>query len=126
MGGKDLLKTIGDDEWVKGPFTSRIQKRGAEIIEFRGGSSAASAGSSAIDHIADWEFGTSNWVSMCIDSKGNKYGVDENLVFSFPVTCKDGKYTVVDGLPMTDYCKQMMKKTEDELKGERDVVQNLL
>lgn len=51
VGGADLLKTINDDAWVQGPFTSRIQKRGAEIIEFRGASSAASAGSSAIDHI---------------------------------------------------------------------------
>jgi len=91
VSGNDLLKTINDDEWVQGPFTSRIQKRGAEIIEFRGASSAASAGSSAIDHIYDWQFGTDEWVSMCIDATGNKYGVDEGLVFSFPVTCKNGK-----------------------------------
>jgi malate dehydrogenase len=72
VSGNDLLKTINDDAWVTGPFTSTIQKRGAEIIEFRGASSAASAGSSAIDHIFDWEFGSEEWVSMCIPAKGNK------------------------------------------------------
>mmetsp|Transcript_7221 Transcript_7221/g.6324 ORF Transcript_7221/g.6324 Transcript_7221/m.6324 type:complete len:96 (-) Transcript_7221:219-506(-) len=91
VSGNNLLKTINDEEWVKGSFTSRIQKRGAEVIELRGASSAASASSSAIDHIYDWQFGTDGWTSMCIPAKGNTYGVDEELVFSFPVTCKDGK-----------------------------------
>jgi len=63
---------------------------------------------------------------MCIDSKGNQYGIDEGLVFSFPVTCKNGKYTVVEGLEMSEHCKKMLKNTEDELKAERDFVQNLL
>jgi len=71
VNGENLLQKINDDKWIKGPFTTRIQKRGAEIIEYRGASSAASAGSSALDHIRDWKFGNDDWVSMCIDSKGN-------------------------------------------------------
>lgn len=72
MQGKDLLTAVGDDKWVKETFNPRVQKRGAEIIEFRGGSSAASAGSSALDHIRDWEMGAKDWLSMAIDAKGNQ------------------------------------------------------
>jgi len=120
------LKEVNDETWVRGFFTETIQKRGAEILEFRGATSAASAASSAIDHIRDWKFGSEEWLSMCIDSKGNTYGIDEGLVFSFPVKCKDGNFKVIDGLQIDEYSRKCLKKTEDELKGERDLVQNIL
>jgi len=102
VGGKNLLRTVNDQEWVRKTFTECVQKRGTEILNFRGATSAASAGSSAMDHIRDWEFGSEEWLSMCIDSKGNTYGIDQNLVFSFPVKCHGGKYEVINGLEIDE------------------------
>lgn len=128
IGGKPALSLI-DDAWKINEFTPRVQKRGAEIIDLRGASSAASAGSASIDHMRDWHFGTNEWQSVCMLTDGSKsmYNVPAGLIFSFPVTSKDGKYSIIQGLNMDDELTQKsMKKTTDELLGERQAVEHLL
>jgi malate dehydrogenase len=128
INGKPALSLI-DDDWKIKEFTPRVQKRGAEIIDLRGASSAASAGSAAIDHMRDWHFGTQEWQSVCLLTDGSKsmYNVPANLIFSFPVTSKDGKFSIVQGLNMDDELTQKsIKKTTDELLGERQAVEHLL
>ena len=122
--GKDA-KSLVDDAWYKKEFMPKVQKRGAEIIEARGASSAASAASAAIDHMRDWALGTNDWVSMGMISKGD-YGIAEGLMYSFPVTCNNGSYSVVQGLNQDDFSVEMMKATEKELLEEREAVKDLL
>jgi malate dehydrogenase len=114
-------------DWLKDTFLSTVSKRGKAIINARGKSSAASAASAAIDHMATWFHGTAEgeWASMAIPSKG-WYGVPEGLIFSFPVTVKDGVYTVVEGIEHSAFAQQKLQTTIDELAGERDAVQDLL
>ena len=114
-------------EWAMDEMVPRVQKRGAEVIEARGSSSAASAGDAAIDHIHDWALGTSDgdWVSMSIPSDGS-YGIAEGIVYSFPVTCKNGQYEIVQGLELNDTDKERMKASEAELLEERSIIQDLL
>lgn len=116
-----------DQTWYKDEFIPKVQKRGAEIINARGASSAASAASAAIDHMRDWAIGTSSddWVSMGIESKGD-YGITEGLMFSFPMICKNGGYEVVQNLELDDFSQEMIKATEKELLEERDAVKNLI
>jgi malate dehydrogenase len=104
-----------------------VQRRGAAVIEARGASSAASAASSVIDHMRDWVLGTpeGDWVSMSVPSDGS-YGIAEGLVYSYPVTCKNGEYEIVKGLEVSDFSKSRMKVTEKELLEEREVVADLL
>ncbi|MDC3224634.1 hypothetical protein OAU26_06840, partial [Mariniblastus sp.] len=104
-----------------------VQKRGAAIIEARGASSAASAANAAIDHIRTWEAGTNegDWVSMAIPSDGS-YGIDEGLIYSFPCTCSDGQYKIVQGLEIDEFSREKMDATLAELKEERDEVKDLL
>ncbi len=124
VDGKEA-KSLVDDAWYKDEFMPRVQKRGAEIIEARGASSAASAASAAIDHIRDWVAGTNDWVSMGMISKGD-YGISEGLMYSFPVVCENGNYEVVQGLNQDDFSVEMMKATEKELLEEREAVKDLL
>jgi len=124
VSGKDA-KSLVDDAWYKNEFMPKVQKRGAEIISARGASSAASAASAAIDHMRDWVSGTSDWVSMGMVSKGD-YGIAEGLMYSFPVTCSNGSYNVVQGLSQDDFSAEMMKETEKELLEEREAVKDLL
>ncbi|HEU0025335.1 MAG TPA: hypothetical protein VFQ12_11920, partial [Thermoleophilaceae bacterium] len=107
-------------------FVPRVAKRGAEIIEARGASSAASAANAAIDHVRDWTLGTpaGDWVSMAIHSDGS-YGVEEGIISSFPVTCSGGTYEIVQGLELNDFSKARIQITVDELKEERDAVKEL-
>ena len=116
-----------DGDWLKDSFLSTVSKRGKAIINARGKSSAASAASAAIDHMATWYSGTAEgeWTSMAIPSKG-WYGVPEGLIFSFPVTVTDGKYSVVEGIEHSDFAQAKIQATIDELAGERDAVQDLL
>lgn len=119
--------SLVDAKWTNDEFTPRVQKRGAEIIELRKSSSAASAGSASIDHMRDWVFGSSEWQSIAFPTDGSHYGVPKGLVFSFPCTTKNGKYEVVKGLNLDDEQSQArMKKTTDELEGERRAVEHLL
>ena len=116
-----------DEEWITGEFIPTVQQRGAVIIKARGASSAASAAGAAIDHMRTWVQGTpeGDWVSMAIPSTGD-YGIETGLVYSFPVTCSGGKYTVVRDLAINPLSKERMQVTEAELREERDGVKELL
>jgi len=109
-----------DAQWVKESFTPTVQTRGAAVIAARQKSSAMSAANAAANHVYDWVVGTNDWVSMAVVSKG-EYGVEAGLVFSYPCTCKDGKWAVVEGIEFSDDVKAAMKKTEAELAQERDI-----
>ena len=115
-----------DQNWLTETFIPNVQQRGAAIIKARGLSSAASAANAAIEHMRDWALGTSGKVvSMGIHSDGS-YGIEEGLIYSFPVTCEDGQYTIVQGLDVNDFSRNLMQKTEQELREERDGVSHLL
>jgi len=115
-----------EDSWIVENFIPTVQQRGAAIIKARGLSSAASAANAAIEHMRDWVNGTAGeMVSMGIYSDGC-YGIEEGLVFSFPVICEAGSYSVVKGLPINDMSQELIKKTEVELKEEKEGVSALL
>ena len=125
VAGKDATSLV-DQAWVTGEFIPTVQQRGAAIIKARGLSSAASAANAAIEHMRDWALGTNGKiVSMAIPSDGS-YGIAQGLVYSFPVTCSNGEYTIVQNLPINDFSLDLMKKTEKELSEERDAVNHLL
>ena len=126
VAGKPALSLV-DDAWYKETFIPTVQQRGAAIIKARGASSAASAGSSAIDHVRDWVMGTpaGDWVSMGIPSDGS-YGIPEGVIYGYPVTCKNGQYEIVQGLAINDFSRARMEATHKELLEERDGVKDLL
>lgn len=126
VGGKNAYEAVNDHEWVDGTFIPTVQKRGAAIIDARGASSAASAASAAVDHIRSWTLGTpeGDWVSMAIPSDGS-YGVPEGIISSFPCTCSDGKYEIVQGLEINEFSRAKMDATEAELREERAAVEHL-
>ncbi len=116
-----------DQAWLEGDFIPTVQQRGAAIIAARGASSAASAASAAIDHMRTWALGTpaGDWVSMAIPSDGS-YGIAEGIIYSYPVTCRDGRYEIVQNLPVSDFSRARMDATARELFEERDAVKHLL
>lgn len=116
-----------DNGWYVETYIPTVQQRGAAIIKARGASSAASAANAAIEHMRDWALGTAegDWVSMGIYSDGS-YGVDKGLIYSFPCTCKNGQWEIVQGLPVSEFSKSRMVATEKELQEERDAVKHLL
>jgi malate dehydrogenase len=116
-----------EQQWLEETFIPTVQQRGAAIIKARGASSAASAGSSAVDHMRDWVLGTTDgdWVSMAIYSDGS-YGIEPGLMYSYPVTCDNGKYQIVQGLEINDFGRERMQITEQELKEERAAVEHLM
>ena len=117
------VKSLVSDEWNKNEFIPVVQQRGAAIIKARGASSAASAASAAVDHMRTWALGSNGkWVSMGVCSKGNPYGVDEDLIFAFPIVCEGGDWKIVEGLEISAFSREMIKKTEAELQSERDAV----
>lgn len=126
VGGKNAYEAVNDHAWVDGTFIPTVAKRGAAIIEARGASSAASAANAAIDHIRSWHLGTpeGDWVSMSIPSDGS-YGVPEGLISSFPCVCKDGNYSIVQGLEISDYSRGKIDASTGELAEERDAVKEL-
>ncbi|MFF5990804.1 malate dehydrogenase [Prauserella flavalba] len=126
VGGKNAAEAVNDQAWLADEFIPRVAKRGAEIIEARGASSAASAANAAIDHVYDWVNGTAegDWVSMGIPSDGS-YGVPEGIISSFPVTCKNGKYEIVQGLEIDDFSRERIDASVRELTEERDAVKQL-
>ncbi len=116
------------EAWYKDEFIPKVQKRGAEIINARGASSAASAASAIIDHMRDWVLGTplaDEWVSMGILSTGD-YDIHAGLIYSFPVQCKNGGYEIVRGLDIGDFGAKMLHATEKELLEERDLIRDLI
>jgi malate dehydrogenase len=113
-----------DLDWYENTYLPRVGKRGAEIIEARGASSAASAANAAIDHVRDWAQGADGLRSMAVPSDGS-YGVEEGLVSSFPVRCEGGSYTIAQDLEVGDFARQKIDRTVNELKEERDAVRGL-
>ncbi|WP_249021433.1 malate dehydrogenase [Conexibacter sp. S30A1] len=126
IAGASAVERVSDQGWIESDFIPTVQKRGAAIIDARGASSAASAANAAIDHVHDWLLGTpaGDWVSMSVPSDGS-YGVEEGLISSFPVTCKDGEYEIVTGLEVSDFSRERIDATVRELAGERDAVREL-
>lgn len=126
VNGTPALELVTRD-WAIDHFIPRIQRRGAEIIEARGLSSAASAADAVVAHVRDWALGTpqNDWVSMSVMSDGS-YGISEGIVFSLPVTCKAGEYEIVKGLELDKLAMTRLKVSEKELLDEREIIQDLL
>jgi malate dehydrogenase len=117
--------SLVDMDWYAKEFIPSVQQRGAAIIEARGASSAASAANAAIDHMHDWVLGSDGVVSMAVYSDGS-YGIAEGLIYSFPVTCQDGAWQIVQGREINEFSREKMTATEAELIEERDSVAHLL
>ncbi|WP_433760782.1 malate dehydrogenase [Nocardia sp. CA-135398] len=125
IAGRAALDLV-DQTWVSEDFIPTVQQRGTAIIQARGASSAASAASAAIDHIHDWSLGThaDDWTSMAVPSDGS-YGIPEGLITSFPVTCADGEYSIVQGLELDEFSRARIDASVAELEQERDAVIDL-
>ncbi len=122
----EKAKSLVDDAWYRETFIPTVQQRGAAIIKARGASSAASAASAAIDHMRDWALGTNGeTVSMAVPSDGS-YGIGEGVIYSYPVTCRNGEYEIVQGLDIDDFSREKMDATDKELREEREAVKDLL
>jgi malate dehydrogenase len=126
VAGKPALSVV-EASWFKDHFIPIVQQRGAAIIKARGTSSAASAAAAALDHVHDWMQGTpaGDWVSMGIPSDGS-YGIPAGVIYSYPVTCQDGEYSIVQGLDLNDFSREKMAATHRELLEERDGVKDLI
>jgi malate dehydrogenase len=126
IGGRPATEVV-DQGWVRNEFIPRVQKRGAQVIEARGLSSAASAAYAGLSHVRDWVHGTpdGDWISMGVASDGS-YGIAEGLIYSYPVTLADGAYGIVQGLDIDDFSREQMTATRVELEQERDAVKDLL
>ena len=126
IGGKPA-KSLVEQAWYRDTFIPAIQQRGAAVIKARGASSAASAASAVIDHVRDWALGTSegDWTSMAVPSDGS-YGIPEGVIYSYPVTCKDGRWSIVQGLAVDDFSRGRMDATHHELLEEREGVRDLI
>ena len=123
VGGKNAAAVVNDQAWVQDYFIPTVAKRGAAIIDARGASSAASAASATIDAARDWLLGTpaGDWVSMAVVSDGS-YGVPEGLISSFPVTTRDGNWSIVEGLTIDEFSRSRIDASTAELADERDAV----
>ena len=126
VAGKSAIDMV-DQEWFENDFIPTVQQRGAAIIAARGASSAASAANAAIAHMRTWARGSAenDWISMGVISNGS-YGIADGLIYSFPCTCKNGDWAIVEGLDINDFSRAKMIATEKELLEERDAVYHLL
>lgn len=117
-----VTDAVKDDHWLNNEFIKTVQNRGAAVIKARKLSSAMSAAKAICDHMRDWWFGTheGEWVSMAVPSDGS-YEIEQDLMYSFPVTIKNGKYTIVQGLKIDDGAREKMNVTMKELKEEREM-----
>ena len=124
--GRNAAEQVNDMAWIENDFIPTVAKRGAAIIDARGASSAASAANAAIDHVRSWHLGTpeGDWVSMGIPSDGS-YGVPEGIISSFPCTCADGEYSIVQGLEIDEFSRAKIDASAAELQEERDAVAEL-
>ena len=126
VNGKAVKDLINDQVWNAEVFLPTVGKRGAAIIEARGLSSAASAANAAIDHMRDWALGSQGkWVTMGVPSNG-EYGIPKDVLFGFPVTTENGKYKIVEGLPIDEFSQERINKTLKELQDEQAGVAHLL
>ncbi|HEY9513453.1 MAG TPA: malate dehydrogenase, partial [Rhodanobacter sp.] len=125
VDGKPAMSLV-DQQWYENEFIPTVQKRGAAIIKARGASSAASAAAAAIDHMRTWALGTAegDWVSMGIPADGS-YGIAPGVIYGYPVTCKGGKYEIVQGLAISDFSRARMDASSKELREERASVEHL-
>ncbi|QTH59341.1 malate dehydrogenase [Corynebacterium hindlerae] len=119
------VSELVDADWYEGEFIPRVAKRGAEIIDVRGSSSAASAASAAIDHMHDWINGTDKWVTAAIPSTG-EYGIPEGIVVGLPTYAEGGEWKVVEGLEISDFQRKRIDANVAELLDEREAVKDLL
>jgi malate dehydrogenase len=123
VNGRPAVEQV-DMDWYENEFMPRVGKRGAEIIEARGASSAASAASAAIDHVSDWALGADGLRSMAVWTSG-QYGIDEGLICSLPCRCEGGDYAVEEGLEISDFARSKIEITVNELREEREAVRKL-
>ena len=126
VGGKNAAEVVDDQDWIENDFIPTVAKRGAAIIDARGASSAASAASATVDAARSWLLGSpkDDWVSMAVVSDGS-YDVPEGLISSFPVTTKDGNWSIVSGLEIDDFSRSRIDKSTAELADERKAVKEL-
>lgn len=126
VAGKKATGLV-DQNWYREEFIPTVQQRGAAIIKARGASSAASAASSAIDHMRNWALGTADgdWVSMAVPSDGS-YGIAPGIIYSFPCVCRNGDYEIVQGLEIDQFSRERMDASDAELRAERAAVEDLL
>ena len=124
VAGTPAMELV-DMDWYTGDFIPTVQQRGAAIIEARGASSAASAANAAIDHMHDWSLGSDGVVSMGVYADGS-YDVEPGLIYSYPVTCENGDWQIVQGREVNEFSREKMSATETELVEERDAVAHLL
>ncbi|RAG81720.1 malate dehydrogenase [Streptacidiphilus pinicola] len=126
VAGKNAAEAVADEKWLAEEFIPTVAKRGAAIIDARGASSAASAANAAIDHVFTWTNGTAegDWTSAGVVSDGS-YGVPEGLISSFPVTAKNGKFEIVQGLDINEFSRTRIDASVQELVEERDAVKQL-
>jgi len=126
IAGKNAAEVVNDEKWLAEDFIPTVAKRGAAIIDARGASSAASAANAAIDHVHTWVNGTAegDWASMGVVSDGS-YGVPEGLISSFPVTCSNGEWSIVQGLEINDFSRARIDASVAELSEEREAVRAL-
>jgi len=122
--GQRAWDVVDDEAWVANEFIPRVGKRGAEIIEARGASSAASAANAAIDHVHDWVLGADGLRSMAVPSTG-AYGIEEGIICSLPVRCSGGSYEIVEGLDVPPFSQERIDRTVAELREEREAVVKL-
>jgi malate dehydrogenase len=129
ISGRPVTEVITDDAWLRGDFIATVQQRGAAIIKARGLSSAASAANAAIDTVRSLAFGTppDDWTSVAVYSDGSAYGVEKDLITSFPIVAQPGaRWEIVHDLPLADFSREKIQATIDELKEEREAIQPLL
>jgi len=124
VNGKQAWAEVDDEAWVVDEFIPRVGKRGAEIIDARGASSAASAANAAIDHVHDWVLGADGIISMAVPSTG-AYGIEEGIICSLPVRTSGGSYEIVEGLEVPAFSQERIDKTVAELREEREAVVKL-
>jgi malate dehydrogenase len=126
VDGDSAWVRVDDEAWIADEYIPRVGKRGAEIIEARGASSAASAANAAIDHVRDWVLGTpdGDWVSMAVPTDG-AYDIAEGVICGMPCRCDGGEHSVVDGLEITDFSRQRIDASVAELNEEREAVDEL-
>jgi malate dehydrogenase len=126
IGGQPLKEKV-DRAWYENTFIPVVQQRGAAVIKARGASSAASAASAAIDHMRDWALGSNGrWVSMGVYSAGNTYGIDEDIIYSFPIACENGQWREIGGLDISAFSRERMGLTEKELLEEKAAIADRL
>ena len=113
------------DQWILDEFIPRVQNRGAEIIEHRGKSSAASAASAIYDHVYALVNGSSDWESMGIMSS-NSYDIDDQIFFSYPLNIVNDEIKIIDTVNLSESSITYIKNTEKELISERDIIKDLL